>query len=312
MRQLLGIFGTATLLCFLLPVDFADAYMLQHVTLQRTTSRQIVRTAEYLRTLDRNDLLQGERRQRPSDAPIDPQGRLLREPVVRLLRRAKTDPAIVNRQRNVISPTLAPNTVQSTTSTVPVSIETEAFYRNGIKYFRGTGVEADLAYAYMWLNFALADGHPLAREALVQVSRRMNPTQLADAQVRTDVLGTKFLRYRDNREAKIRDDVRMRDLRMIMDALIRYRESKRGQYPVPIPRGDTAFELCRLSAATCVYRMDMRALVPNYIIRIPADPLLPVDGNGTGYYAFLDDEYRLTLFANESETTFILLKEDPR
>jgi hypothetical protein len=299
----------AVTVLFFVSATPVHAYSLNQIAERHISSRQVTRTAEYLRSLDRNDLLQNERRQRITDAPPDVQGRLLREPMVRLLKSAKTDPAIINRQRNFLSPTVSTRSKKSTTSTVPVSIETESFYRNGVKYLKGDGMDVDLPYAYMWFSFALADGHPLARMALVEVSKKMNPSQLAQAQVRTDVLATKFLKYRDNREAKIRDDVRERDMKMLFDAIIRYRES-RAVYPAVLARGDVGSEICRLTAATCVYRLDMMGLVPTFILRIPADPLLPVDGNGTGYFALLDDEYRFTLFAGYSETKFIILKEE--
>ncbi len=288
----------------------AEAAFLEHIARQRMTSRQVTRTAEYLRTLDRRELLRGERRQRLSDAPPSSTSVLLREPHVRLLRPAETDLGVVTRQRSFNSPTLSTDTKPSVISRTPVTVETEVFYRNGIKYFRGEGVGMDYPYAFMWLNFALADGHPLARGALVEVTSRMNPRELAEAKERTKVLAVRFLQFEDRRREIIRDRTREQDLQELLAAILRYRNSKDGAYPVPIPvGGDTAREICRLTAATCVYRADMRALVPDYLLRIPADPLSAVDGNGTGYFAFIDEEGKLTLFANLSEFSFIAVKE---
>ena len=273
------------------------------------TSRQVARTAEYLRSLDRREFLESNQRLRLSDEPTSAASQALRDPFRRVVRPAETAPAVINRQRTFQSPVLSPFTEQSVLGKTPVSLETEAFYRNGIKYFVGKGIQKDYGFAYMWLNFALADGHPLAREALIEVVHHMNARQLSDARERTKLLSSKFLTFEDRRDEVIRDRAREKDLQQLMAALQRYRDgSHQTQYPVPITKDGK--EICLLTAATCRGLLDFRGMVPDFLSTITADPLTDVGGNSTGYVAKLDSEEKLILYAPLSEASFIVVEEE--
>ncbi|MDD5470245.1 MAG: hypothetical protein PHO92_05625 [Candidatus Peribacteraceae bacterium] len=297
------------LLSLVAAVPAAHAWFISDVSRTQMTSRQVVRTAEYLRSLDRRELLENSQRLRSSDAQPSAASQTLRDPVRRVVRPAQTSPEAANKQRTFQSPALSSSAEPSRISKTPVSLETEAFYRNGIKYYIGTGIQKDYGFAFMWLNFALADGHPLAREALIEVARRMNARQLADARERTKLLSSRFLTFQDKREMVIRDRARENDLRKLMVALQRYRNSSNQmQYPVPIR--EEGREICLLTAATCRDLLDFRAMVPDFILTIPIDPLARAGGNSTQYVALLNDEKKLVLYAPLSEASFVVVHEE--
>jgi TPR repeat protein len=61
---------------------------------------------------------------------------------------------------------------------------TNAKYLLGTMYFRGRGVPQDLVAAHMWFSLAADRGSRQAAEELKRVARRMNTTQLREAQTK--------------------------------------------------------------------------------------------------------------------------------
>jgi len=272
----------------------------------RITSRQVERTTRYIHALEERNRRAGIVRRRSTDRDNTPRSYdRLRTPAVRRVRPSSTIPAAAARSKLFYSPTLNKRTRPSILSFSPVSVETEALYRNGIKYFTGEGGRQDSAFAFMWLNFALADGHPLAREALITVSRSLNPSQLEEAKERTKILSSKFLNYNPNRNAVIKDRLREQDLERILEALRRY-WWRYGRYPVPVPT-TRALEICKLDSATCEDRLDFMYMVPDFILTIPSDPNAEVGGNGTGYYILEQKDGSLLLFSQFSESEFVVV-----
>lgn len=298
--------GILLSICISVPVS--HAWFVPHVSRIQMTSRQVKRTAKYIQDLDRKEFLENSQRKRLSDEPPVTSSQTLRDPFRRVVRPAETSSEVINRQRTFQSPVLSPFTKASKFGKQPVSIETEAFYRNGIKYYVGTGIQKDYGFAFMWLNFALSDGHPLAREALLEVARHMNPRQLADARERTKLLSSKFLDYADRRGELIRDRARERDIKELMIALLNYRNSSdKMQYPVPIT--EDGKEVCLLTAATCRDLLNFKGMVPDFILTIPSDPLADAGGNTASYTILIDQDGKLTIYAPLSEASLVILKE---
>ena len=288
----------------------AEARFIENVSRQTRTSRSVRETAKYLRSLERRDIEQGIVRRRSTDPVSHTSGtRQLRSTSVRRLRRGKTDPGYAVRKRNFLSPIIRHDVVPSRISKQPVSVETEAFYRNGIKYFQGSdGVQKDVRFSYMWLNFALSDGHPLARDALRIVVRSMTQSQLVEAKERTKALSKRFLQYNDRRAEVIRDRSREEDMKEILFAVDRYWWAHQGSYPAILPSELT--EICKVRSATCLGLIDLYPMIPQFILDIPSDPLAPTEGNGTGYEIMRDEDGVLVLTSKYSEFNFIVVTSE--
>ena len=305
--------SSVTLILSLTTPLFANAATLRDITREKITSRRIYESAKYTHNLERLEYLWGKVRKRPTVRKRTSTNVWLRKPSTRYVKRGTTPSGLFNRMKYYRSPKL-PKTGISVISKSPVSLETEAAYRNGIKYFRGQGVRKDNAFAFMWLQFALADGHPMARSALLQVSRRMTRPELEIARERTKRMTRRpFLNLENHiqKTAAIRDETRQKDLEKILAMLGEYWGNNEGAYPDNIPQ-DLEVEICKYNAVTCVDRLDFRMLVPNYMLNIPNDPFEPVDTNGTGYFVIKDKEGVLTLFSKYSEFEFALVKSELR
>ena len=288
---------------------FANAMILKDISPEKITSRRVYSEAKYSQNLDRLEYLWGEIRKRSTISTQTSSNEMLRLPRVRYVRSGTTTSGVINRQRLIQTPVLK-KTGPSVISRLPVSTETEAAYRNGIKYFTGNGVTRNNAFAFMWLQFALADGHPLARSALMRVSRRMTQTELIQAGEQAKKLTRRpFMNLTDHTQTagKIRDDIRRRDLETILDAITRYRYNNPGGYPDKIPT-NIEIEICEKEARTCIDMFDMRPVVPSYLLSIPSDPFSPVDDNGTGYFILKDKDGILTLYAKYSEGELVEVK----
>ena len=272
---------------------------------KRITSRQVKRTTRYIHSLEERNRKAGIIRRRSTDRDnTRPSYDQLRSASVRNVRSSRTHPATRMRSQFLRSPRLSNKSKTTIYSVTPVSVETEAMYRNGIKYYTGQGGKKDIAFAYMWLSFALADGHPLARDALIKVTRSMNQTELFAAKERTKILSKKFLSYRPDRNKIIRDRAREQDLETYLHALRRY-WWKMGGYPVPItaePR-----EICRNKARTCIEHLDFKYMLPDFLLDIPSDPFSEPAGNGTGYFVSQQEDGNLMLFAKYSEAEFVVV-----
>ena|GEM_PF-2258226 len=275
----------------------------------RITSRAIERTAQTRHALEAIDRREGVVRRRSE--PFSIAGRRREERLRKTLVDVSTSTSGPrNREKFFQTPVLDVRDRPSINSTMPLTVNSEVAYRSGIKYFLGTdGVKKDEAFAYMWLNFALAQGHPLARSALQRVVRHMTQSQLAEAQERTTVLAQRFLDLRGRERSLIRDRVRMEDLRSLLSALLRFKRiNVQGMLPVSIR--DFSREICRFPSNNCRDLLNLVSLVPDYTLRIPADPLTELDENGTGYYAVRGEDGQLILFAPQSEILFAAVVED--
>jgi len=58
-----------------------------------------------------------------------------------------------------------------------------AQYELGQNYFTGLLVEPDIVQSYRWLTIAASNGHRDAAEYLANVAKKMNSSQLAEAQI---------------------------------------------------------------------------------------------------------------------------------
>lgn len=283
---------------FLAPVT-AEALYYDGLPRKYITNRRIRKTTKYLRTVELRNRQRGIRRTRTSDADYITTGRSLRQANVRIIRRAPTQTSFTNKTRRLRSPTLRQGQQPSAYSKTPVSRQTQTYYLQGVRYANGVGVPKDLIQSYVWLKFALSDGHPLARDALRIVTRRMTQTQIVRAEELTKQRSIRTLTYDDDRPEKIRDATRQRDLEKLRTALQRYMYYNQNKLPRHL--GDIAdIEICRHKAHSCLLRADIKFLIPNYLISIPEDPSVKPGDNGTGYY-MAKDEHGIILYAPHAE-----------
>ena len=289
----------------------AHAATLRDISREKITSRRVYSEAKYSQNLDRLEYLWGRIRRRPTVRTRTYSNEMLRLPRVRYVRQGRTKSGVINRKRLIQTPVLK-KTGLSLISRLPVSTETEAAYRNGINYYTGKGVTQNKAFAFMWLNFAMAEGHPMARSALMRVSRTMTRNELEKAKEQAKTHTRRpFMNLTDHVKTagQIRDDIRRRDLETILDAITRYRYNNPGGYPDKIPT-NREIEICEKEARTCIDIFDMRPVVPSYLLSIPSDPFSPVDDNGTGYFIIKDKDGILTLYAKYSEGELVEVKSE--
>lgn len=296
-------FVIPVLAVFMIGVSQAEAVSTLTFPLERPTSRTIERTERYLRIIDYLQRKKGIVRTRNPVGRLQEQDRTsLRRWDIRNVRRQRTTSAHINRQRTYQTPTLSRARL-SLNSTVPVDIDTQVAYRNGVKYYKGDGVPKNFIYAYMWFSYALADGHPLARSSLLTVQRRMSQTQIDRAQRLRDDLSFSQLTLADATKASIRDSVRQNTADDILDALVRYARDSNSRYPDQIPHMQ-AKEICHPDSFRCRGYLDFDALLPTYALEIPVDPLVPDDSRGSGYAVYIDERGYLTvesLYAERSD-----------
>jgi len=290
----------------------AHGATLRDITREKITSRRVYSEAKYSQNLDRLEYLWGRIRRRPTVRQRTSSNLLLRRPNVRYVRPGRRKSAVINRQRLLQTPVLK-KTGFSVISRLPVSTEIEAAYRNGIKYFTGDGVTKNKAFSFMWLQFAMADGHPLARSALMRVSRTMTRNELTKAREQAKVHTRRpFMNLTDHAQTagEIRDEIRQRDLETILDVLTRYWFNNAGAYPDKLAATDREIEICASKAVTCMDLFDMRSVIPAYLLDIPSDPFSPVDDNGTGYFLIKDKDGVLTIYSAFSEYKFAMVKSE--
>lgn len=275
----------------------------------RITSRAIERTAQTRHALESIDRREGRVRERSE--PFSIAGIRREERLRETLTDVSTStPGPINREKFFQTPVLDVRDEPSVYSTTPVTVDAEVAYRSGIKYFLGSdGVKKDVSFSYMWLNFALAQGHPLARGALQRVIRSMSPSQLVEAQERTTLLAQRFLDLRGRERSLIRDRERQRDLMSLLAALQRFR-SNNVQGVLPVSIRAVAREICRFPSSNCRDLLNFVWLVPDYTLRIPADPLTELAENGTGYFAVLGEAGQTILFAPQSEVFFAVVADE--
>jgi len=257
------------------------------------------------------EILKGKIRRRHTVRRRTTSNRLLRLARTRYLRRAEGNSAVINRQRLIQTPVLK-KTSFSVLSRLPVTTEMEAAYRNGINYYTGNGVKKNKAFAYMWLNFAMAEGHPVARSALMRVSRSMTRSELVKAREQAKIHTRRpFLNLTDHTKtaSQIRNEIRRKDLQSIMDVLTRYYFNNAGQYPDKIPL-DVGLEICTRDCVSCFDMYDLRSIVPTYLLDIPVDPFSPVDFHGTGYMISKDKDDIITIYSKFSEGERVEVKSE--
>lgn len=94
-----------------------------------------------------------------------------------------------------------------------------------------------------------------------------------------------------------RNRQRREDIRSLEVALALYAVEHEGRYPEGI--GETAQTICRGDAVSCDGMTDLRALIPRYIERIPADPF--ADGLNATFYMVRREGRRIILAAPSAE-----------
>jgi len=266
------------------------------------TRRAIQQEAAYRNALESIRRRAGDIQERPEAAEIQDARSLQR--ALAPPPQSETPTGATNAQRMYRTPLLHIDEQPSAISEIPVDLDAQVAYRNGIRYIRGDAeVQRDLSYAFMWLNFALAQGHPFARSALRDTVRHMSPEQLIEAQESTRMLTPHFLPTTATRAAAIRDAQRTRDITSLLSALLRYQANHAGMLPDALP-ADTAMEICRSGARSCEGMFNPRSLIPDYILAVHADPAVNINDDGTGYFVTVSEDGALMLFALLSEQRF--------
>lgn len=305
MKFFAPVLGLCICITVILTPQYASAVSLETVPLQRPTEREVESTARMQRMLDFLQRKRGISRGAKSQSLEEARRQRIRKRIdVRKLRAQSKTTNYVNRTRTFQTPTLNRSRLSILGSVEP-TVSSTVYYRNGIKYFKGDGVPKNDLYAYMWLNFAMAEDHPLARSAMLVVQRRMSPKQIERAKTLRDTLSPDFMGHLGDLAPRIRDGERRNNVRDIMDALVLFRSHYRHEPPDALyeePR-----EICHPDAPRCIGYLDFHAMVPGYLLRMPVDVFVPDGSRGTGFTVSEDKNGTVTVRALYAETDDVFL-----
>jgi len=110
--------------------------------------------------------------------------------------------------------------------------------------------------------------------------------------------------------ASARDAQRQSDVYSILNALHQYALDNEGAFPEALTTEE--LEICQTDSLSCTGMHDLSVLTDDqqYLVEMPADPQCPYSDatcaeGGTGYYAYINENGRVTVNAYGSENSEI-------